>query len=169
MSAAIAEYEMTRAALRVGALFVLPMVLFAELGGGAAAAMTALGGVALVVGWFVLTALALGWVGERRPDLYPMVAVGGFGFRLGCFALAMPLLESVESLDGTSFAATVGVGVTALLAAEVRLVLRRSELWWVAPARISRPLGKAGRSPGRSGGARPGQAAPAEGDGKERQ
>ncbi|MFN2555333.1 MAG: hypothetical protein ABR592_00420, partial [Nitriliruptorales bacterium] len=79
MSAANAEYEMTRAALRVGAVFVLPMVLFVEFASGPAAAMTALGGVTLVVCWFALSALPLGWVATHRPELYTAVALGGFG------------------------------------------------------------------------------------------
>lgn len=136
---------MTRAALRGGAVFVLPMVLFVEATAGPAAAMTSLAGVTLVVGWFVLSALVLGWVAARRPGLYPAVAIGGFAARLGCFALAIPLLEPVEALDGTTFAATVGVGVVALLAAEVRFVLRRPELWWVASVRVPTRLEEAMR------------------------
>ncbi|MDQ3931721.1 MAG: hypothetical protein M3252_02640, partial [Actinomycetota bacterium] len=73
------------------------------------------------------------------------------GLRLGGFALAMPVLDSVEGLDGTAFAATVGLGVVALLAAEVRLVLRRPKLWWVSPDRAPTRLEKAMRDMGRPG------------------
>ncbi len=149
---------MTRAALRVGAVLALPMVLFVELAGGPAAAMTALGGVALVVGWFALSALPLGWVAENRPELYPTLALVGFGLRLGGFALAIPLLAPVEALDGTAFAATVGVGVVALLAAEARLMLRRPELWRGASDRVPTRLEEAMRDLSRAG---------ADSDGKE--
>ncbi len=150
---------MTRTALRGGAAFALPMVLFVEAVAGPAAAMTALGGVTFVVAWFGLSALVLGWVADRRPNLYPGVALGGFGVRLGGFALAIPLLEQIEGLDGTALAATVGVGVIALLALEVRVMLRRPELWQLASDRVPTRLQKAMRNLGR---------APAMNDGKER-
>lgn len=151
---------MSRAALRGGAGFVLPMVLFVEAMAGPAAAMTALAGVTLVVAWFVLSAVVLGWVAARKPELYPAVALGGFGVRLGGFAFAIVLLEPVEALDGTAFAATVGVGVIALLALEARFALRRPELWRVASDRVPSRLEKAMRNLSRPG--------PATSDGKER-
>ncbi len=151
---------MTRAALRGGAGFMLPIVLFVELAAGPAAAMTALGGVTLVVAWFVLSALPLGWVATNRPELYTAVAVGGFAFRLGGFALAIPLLAPIQALDGAAFAATVAVGVIALLTVEVRLMLRRPELWPTASPRIPTRLEETMRHLSRAGGTDDGKERP---------
>ncbi|MFN2555691.1 MAG: hypothetical protein ABR592_02255, partial [Nitriliruptorales bacterium] len=134
---------------------------------GPAAAMTALGGVTLVVCWFALSALPLGWVATHRPELYTAVALGGFGARLGGFALAMVLLEPVEALDGAAFAGTVAVGVVALLTAEGLLMLRRPELWRMESARIPTRLEEAMRKVSRAEGTGPDRAT-ATSDGKER-
>ena len=128
------EPVMARAAVRFGATGVLPAVALALWLRGPAGAVTALGGVALVVGWFVVSGASLAWAARRSLLLLQVVAIGGFAFRLVLLGLIMVALEPVAALDAPVLAVTVAVGMVALLVYEVRFVLGRAELWWLRPA-----------------------------------
>lgn len=125
------ESAMTRAALRFGAVAVLPVALLALWVRGSAGAVTALGGVVLLVGWFVLSGLSLAWAARHGLLLLQAVAIGGFAVRLAILGMVMLALAPVEGLDAPVLAVTVSVGMVALLVHEVRFVLGRADLWWL--------------------------------------
>lgn len=122
---------MTRAALRVGGLLAVAAVVVAAAVRGTAGALTALGGVGLVVGSFAVTGWSLAWAARHGPGSLQAVALGGFLLRLVVYALAIVALSPVRAVDGPVLAVTVAVAAVVLLSAEVRLLLRRGELWWV--------------------------------------
>lgn len=125
------EAAMTRAALRFGAVALLPTAGLALWLRGPAGAATAVGGVVLLVAWFALSGLSLAWAARRDLVLLQAVAVGGFAVRLAILAAIMVALEPVEALDAPVLAVTVSVGMVALLVHEVRFVLGRADLWWL--------------------------------------
>lgn len=125
------EAAMTRAAARFGAVAVVPATLIALWVRGPAGAVTALGSVVLLVAWFALSGLSLAWAARRGLVVLQAVALGGFAVRLSILALIMLALSPVESLDAPVLAATVSVGMVALLVHEVRFVLGRADLWWL--------------------------------------
>lgn len=127
-----AEYAMTRAALRIVAPLAVVAPAVAYLVRGTEAAVTALGGVVLVAVWFALSGLSLAWAARRSLAVLQAVALGGFATRVGGMAVLMVTLGPVAAIDGPSLAVTVAVGVVALLAYEVRFVLRTAEFWWVS-------------------------------------
>lgn len=123
---------MARAALRAGSVLTLPAVLVADLTRGPEAGLTALAAIALVVGWFAIGSLPLGWAAGRSLEVFQAVALGGFVVRLFGFGLAMVALSPVKGIDGPVLALTVGLGTLILLTYEVVFVLSRPQLWWVA-------------------------------------
>ncbi len=122
---------MTRAALRFGAVALLPATALALWVRGPAGAVTTLGGVVLIVGWFALSGMSLAWAARRSLLLLQAVAIGGFAVRLAILAVIMLALAPVEALDAPVLAVTVSVGMVALLVHEIRFVLGRADLWWL--------------------------------------
>ena len=55
----------------------------------------------------------------------------GFLLRLSLYGGGVVALRGVESLDATTLAITTAFATVALLAVEVRFVLRHPEFWWV--------------------------------------
>lgn len=125
------ELTMARAALRVGAIVVLPVVLGALALRGTAAGLTALGAVLVVVGNFYVTGRSLSWAARIGPVALQAMALGGFGLRLVLYAVALVLLRPVDAIDGPVLAISAAVAMVVVLAYEVRLVSSHRELWFV--------------------------------------
>ncbi|HEX2026870.1 MAG TPA: hypothetical protein VHF25_02600 [Nitriliruptorales bacterium] len=132
------EYGMTRAAVGVGALVAVPAVGLAGMLRGASGAVTAAGAVGLVVIWFALSALPMGWAAGRSPAMILGVALGGFVTRVTVLGLAIGWLTPIEAIDGHVLAVTVAVGTVVLLTYEAGLALRHAPIWWVDAANPSR-------------------------------
>lgn len=127
------EVTMARAAVRVGAAVAVPVVGVSWLLRGVDGGLTALGAVLLVVGTFYVTGRTLHWAGNISPTVLQAVALGGFFIRLVLYAALIVLLRPVEAVDGPVLAISTAVTLVVVLAAEVRLVLRHAEFWWVLP------------------------------------
>lgn len=125
---------MASAALRIGAVVAVPVVVTAWMLRGDAAGLTALGAVLLVVGNFAATGWSLDWAGRHGLAMLQGVALGGFLLRLIMYAIGIVLLTPVEAIDGPVLAVSVAVTTIVLLATEVWLLSHRAELWWVHPA-----------------------------------
>lgn len=135
-----AETVMMGAAARASAVLAPLLVATAWWLRGPAGAVSALGGVALVVGVFLSTGWSLRWAAGRGPAVLQTVAVGGFVVRLALYALGVVLLAPLEAIDGHALAASTAVALVALLGYEAWLLSRRSELWWIDPG--AEPSGK---------------------------
>lgn len=125
---------MARAAVRVGAAITVPVAGTAWLLRGPAGAASALGGVVLVIASFAGTGWSLHWAGRHGRSVLQAVALGGFGLRLGLYAIVLVLLEPVPAVDGPALAVATAAALVVLLVHETRLLSRRAELWWVRPA-----------------------------------
>lgn len=127
------ETVMVHAAARLGAVLGPVVVAVAWWLRGLRGGLTATGAVLLVVGVFAVTGWSLRWAARRGPAVLQAVALGGFGVRLGLYALAVVLLSPLEAVDGHALAVSTGVVLVALLAYEARVLTTRSELWWIDP------------------------------------
>lgn len=125
------EVTMARAAVRVGVPLALVVTGLAWAIRGPAGGLTALGAVALVVGNFTLTGHSLGWAARFGPTAIQAVALGGFLVRLVAYAVLIVVLRPVEAIDGPVLAISTAAAMVVVLAYEVRLVLRHTELWWL--------------------------------------
>lgn len=133
-----AEYRMTRAAVGVGAVVAVPTVALAGMLRGTAGAVTAAAAVGLLVAWFALSALPMGWAAGRDPAVILAVAVGGFVARITALGLAIGWLTPIEAIDGPVLAITVGFGTVVLLTYEALFAVRHAPIWWVDAAAPSR-------------------------------
>lgn len=122
---------MARAALGVGAALSVPVVGIAWLVRDLPGALTALGALVIVIGQFVLTARSLAWAAKKGPVAVQATALGGFGLRLMFYAGLILALRPVEAIDGPVLAIVTAVSLVILLAWEVRLVMRHSEMWFI--------------------------------------
>ncbi len=125
------ELTMARAALRVGVIVAVPVVLAAAALRGTAAGVTALAAVAVVVANFYVTGRSLSWAAKIGPAALQATALGGFLVRLVIYAGAIVLLRPVEAIDGPVLAISAAVAMVVVLAYEVRLVTSHRELWFV--------------------------------------
>lgn len=131
MSHATTEHAMTRVALRAG-LVVGPFVVAAAWAlRGNAGAVTAAGGIALVLVWFAAIGLSLAWAAPRGPATFAAAALGGYALRVVTLGLLAVTLSPLGVVDGPVLVATVAAGTVALLVFEVRFVSRRADLWWL--------------------------------------
>lgn len=127
------ELKMARAALPAGAVMAVVAAVVAGLLRGAPAALTALGGVGVVVAVFALTGWSLARAARIGLRTLRAVALGGFVLRLFAYGAAVVLLMPVEGIDRTVLGVTVGAAATALLVYESVHLLRHPEFWWVHP------------------------------------
>jgi hypothetical protein len=135
------ELSMARAALRVGALLALPLVVGALVLRGTAGAVTALGAVAFVSLNFYATGRSLRWAAQQGPVVLQAVALGGFLARLGLYGVMLVLLRPVEAIDGPVLAISAAIALIVVLAFEVRLVTADPRIWFVdVSARSAAPL-----------------------------
>lgn len=125
------EMTMARAALRVGAALVVPVVAALALWRGPAGALTGLGGVALVVGNFAAGAWLVHRAARYGPAAVMAATLGGYVGRIVLLALLLVVLLPLDVVDGVALAASVVPTLVILLAYEVRVVSRHSELWWL--------------------------------------
>ncbi|MBW3620657.1 MAG: hypothetical protein KY461_10465, partial [Actinobacteria bacterium] len=125
------ERTMAEAAVRVGVVAAVPVVVAALALRGAAGALTALGAVLLVVGNFYVTGRSLDWAARFGPTALQATALGGFLVRLVLFAAAIVVLRPVDAIDGPVLAISAAVAMVVVLAYEVRLVSSHRELWFV--------------------------------------
>lgn len=128
------EARLARVALAVGAALVIPTVAVALATRGTAGAVAAGGALALVIGVFALTGMSHAWAARRSPQTLLAVALLGFLLRLSLYGGGVLVLRRVDGLDATTLAITTAFATVALLAVEVRFVLRHPEFWWVGEA-----------------------------------
>lgn len=125
------EHAMARAALRVGALLAVPLVLGALALRGTAGALTAFGAVVFVAGNFYVTGRSLQWAAKLGPVVLQAVALGGFLARLMLYGVMIVVLRPVEAIDGPVLAISAAVALVVVLAYEVRLVSTDPRIWMV--------------------------------------
>jgi hypothetical protein len=125
------EALLGRTAVRVVALLAVPMVGVAWALRGPDAALTALGGLALVALGQWVTGRSLSWAARRSLTTLHVVTLGGFLLRLAVYAALIITLAPTGLVDGPALAASVAVAVIAVLAVETRMVLRDGSFWWL--------------------------------------
>jgi len=125
------EATMAREAARIGAWLLVPVVGVAGLVRGPAGALTALGALVMVVGSFWVTGHSLARAGRVSPLALQATALGGFFLRLVLYAGLIVVLRPIEAVDGPVLAIATAVSLVVLLSAEVRMVTRNGELWWL--------------------------------------
>lgn len=127
------ELMMARAALKPGIAMAVVAGVAAWLLRGLPAALTALAGVAVVVGAFVLTGWSLHRAARVSLGALRATALGGFVLRLVVYGLGVGVLLPVEAVDRPVLGVTVGAAAVTLLAIEAGMLLRRPQFWWVDP------------------------------------
>ena len=125
------EAALGRAALRVVAWLLPPVVGVAGVVRGVEGALTALGGLALVGLGQYLTGLTLSWAARRSHGLLMGATLFGFLARLGVYVVLIITLSSSPLVDAPSLVASVVIAVAAVLALETRMVLRDGSFWWL--------------------------------------
>lgn len=125
------EALLGRAAVRVVAALALPVVGIAWALRGTDAAMTAVGGLAVVAVGQWVTGRSLSWAARRSLTILHVVTLGGFLVRLAVYAALIIALAPTDLVDGPVLAASVVISVIAVLAVETRMVLRDNSFWWL--------------------------------------
>jgi hypothetical protein len=133
--AARPERALWRTALRAGALLVVPVAVVAYVVGGVAGLASGIAGLALVVGNVAGGAYLLGRTGPDDVVAAGAIALGGYLVKIVLLGVAIAVLRPRGVVDGPGLAVGVVVPLIVLLAAQVRVALRRPQLWWVATER----------------------------------
>lgn len=121
------EFAMAKAALKVAAPALVPIVGIAWLARGTAGAWTAGLVTAVVVAMFAVTGFAHGKAARYGPTALMAVALGGMVVRLGSIGVLLIVLRPTDLLDAPTLAVVTPVVIFALLAYEVRFVSTRPE------------------------------------------
>lgn len=129
------ERELWRAALRTGAVLVVPVVLVSFAVGGVAGLVSGLAGLVLVVGNVAGGAYLLGRTGPHDVLSAGALALGGYLVKIALLGVAIVVLRPRGVVDGPGLAVGVVVPLIVLLTVQVRVALRRPQLWWVATER----------------------------------
>lgn len=125
------EAVLAGAALRFGAVALVPAVALAWWLGGTRAGLTTAAMLGFLVGSHAATAGLAAWV-SRFDDVAPgVVMVTGFFTRLVLLVIALNVLRPLDIVHPTALAVSGAVGVLALLTYEVIVASRHPELWWL--------------------------------------
>jgi ATP synthase protein I len=81
-------------------------------------------GLALAIGFFSATLLAVGAAGRVQPELMLPAAVLTFAFKMTVIGLLLFLLRDTEAFDREAFALALVAGTVIYLAAEIRFAMR---------------------------------------------
>ena len=81
-------------------------------------------GLALAIGFFSATLLAVGAAGRVQPELMLPAAVLTFAFKMTVIGLLLFLLRGTEAFDREAFALALVAGTVIYLAAEIRFAMR---------------------------------------------
>jgi ATP synthase protein I len=81
-------------------------------------------GLALAVGFFSATLLAVGAAGRVQPELMLPAAVITFAFKMTVIGLLLFLLRDTTAFDRAAFALALVAGTVVYLAAEIRFAMR---------------------------------------------
>lgn len=122
---------MGRAAARLLALLVVPLVGGAWAVAGAGGALGAATGMLFVLVLFGLSGLALTLVASHSSSAVVAVSLGGVLVRLLAYPVVLALLAPVEALHRPSLAAATAVAFVATLAYEMRVMSRTPGLFWL--------------------------------------
>jgi hypothetical protein len=121
------EADLARAALRLLVPLGLVVMTGAGVLRGTSGLLTAAFVLALVVGLFVLTALAHAWAAARGVVVFQAVVLAALLARLGLYGVLLVVLRPLEVLDPLTLVVATPVVVIALLTHEVRYVSSRRE------------------------------------------
>jgi hypothetical protein len=116
-----------------------PVALVAWIMEGPGAAMSAMIGLGLVLMLFGASAAAVAWVAARRGGAGIGILAGGALLRLPLYLLVLFGLSGVSWIHGRSLAAATAVAVAVTLAAELRLLARSPQLFWIDAATAPSP------------------------------
>jgi ATP synthase protein I len=81
-------------------------------------------GLALAIGFFSATLLAVGAAGRVQPELMLPAAVLTFAFKMTVIGLLLFLLRDTTAFDREAFALSLVAGTVIYLAAEIRFAMR---------------------------------------------
>ncbi len=81
-------------------------------------------GLALAIGFFSATLLAVGAAGRVQPELMLPAAVVTFAFKMTVIGLLLFLLRDTTAFDREAFALALVAGTVIYLAAEIRFAMR---------------------------------------------
>jgi ATP synthase protein I len=81
-------------------------------------------GLALAIGFFSATLLAVGAAGRVQPELMLPAAVLTFAIKMTVIGLLLFLLRDTEAFDREAFALALVAGTVIYLAAEIRFAVR---------------------------------------------
>jgi ATP synthase protein I len=81
-------------------------------------------GLALAIGFFSATLLAVGAAGRVQPELMLPAAVLTFAIKMTVIGLLLFLLRDTEAFDREAFALALVAGTVIYLAAEIRFAMR---------------------------------------------
>jgi ATP synthase protein I len=81
-------------------------------------------GLALAIGFFSATLLAVGAAGRVQPELMLPAAVLTFAVKMTVIGLLLFLLRDTEAFDREAFALALVAGTVIYLAAEIRFAMR---------------------------------------------
>ncbi len=121
---------LARAALRVGIVVAVVLVLGALLLRGTAGALTALGASVGLVGLHVGSGALIARLSRDNPQAMPAITMVALLVRLAVYGLLVALLGDVEAVDVPVLAVTVLSLTAAMLGVETWLVARYSRFWW---------------------------------------
>lgn len=130
--AADIEAKISIATVRRSIWVAPPLIAIFAVGGGVLGAMSALGGVVIVVGNFVLAGFVLSKAAAISLKLYHAAALFGFLLRLALIMLVMVVLARVIEVDRLAMGVAAVVSYLVLLAWEAVAVSRgeAKELEW---------------------------------------
>lgn len=118
-------------------VLALPIVGGAAVLHGTEGAAGASAGLALVFVLFGVAALLHGRGARLSPQAWAALAAAGFGGRLLLYTVALTALSRVDALHWPSLALATAFGIAGTLAAELWILTKRSELFWVRTARMT--------------------------------
>ncbi len=125
---------MARSALLVIGMVAVPVIGIAAVVAGSGGALGAGIGAAVVAGMFAMSGALLSFAARIGPEAIFAAALGGYLLRLMIYALLIVLLRPVEAIHGPSLAICAAVVMVAALVAEVRLVSRNPQMFWLDTA-----------------------------------
>jgi hypothetical protein len=134
-----AELRLMWVAVTTLVLLAGPVALVAWSLEGPGAAASAMIGLGLVLVLFGASAGAVAWVAARRGGAGIGILAGGALVRLPLYLLVLFGLSGVSWVHGRSLAAATAIAVAVTLAAELRLLARSPQLFWIDAATAPSP------------------------------
>jgi hypothetical protein len=133
------ERRLVSVAVTTLAVLAAPVAFVAWLVEGPGAAVSAMIGLGLVLLLFGASGAAVAWVAARRGGAGIGILAGGALLRLPLYLLVLFGLSHVSWVHGRSLAAATAVAVAVTLAAELRLLARSPQLFWIDAATAPAP------------------------------